>query len=151
MQPSSRKLFHASYKIFQAFFKKALDDKNLGLDRDAEFIKPADLENEITNADIMEIIPDNPDDASGDNSNMDADDYTLDTTSYGDLGPESALPKEEKTPVQKEPRKDTTARKPAAENAAKPEEQKEKKGLLRKLFGGKDKEKKPVEQKGNDY
>jgi penicillin-binding protein 1A len=141
----------AARPIFQAFFQKALDDKNLGLDRNAEFVKPADLQNEITNADIMEIIPNKMDDAAGDNADMNAGDYTLDTTSYKDIKPETEKPVDnEDKPVL--PKKDTTTKKPVADNAN-PEQKKEKKGFFKRLFGGgdnKDKEKKPTE-KSNDY
>jgi penicillin-binding protein 1A len=140
----------AARPIWQAFFSKALEDKTLGLDKEAEFVKPADLQNEITNADIMEIIPNRMDDASGDNSDMNADDYTLDTTSYRDIKPESEKPvNEEDNNLPRVPKKDTTTKKPAADNAPKPEEQQEKKGFFKKLFGGGDKNKQP--EKSNDY
>lgn len=132
----------AARPIFQAFFKKALNDKNLGLDKQAVFPVPADLQNEITNADILEIIPET-DDASGDNPDLNAGDYTLDTVSYQNLKPESEKPVEE-TP-RKEPKKDSASAKPIGSVQ---EEKKEKKGLLKKLFGGKDKKKDPPP---NDY
>jgi penicillin-binding protein 1A len=139
----------AARPIFQAFFKKALDDKNLGLDKEAEFQKPADLENEITNADIMEIIPSRMGNAAGQNTEMNADDYTLDTTSYNDIRAESEKPEEAEVP--RNQKKDTSHRKLAADNnAVKPEEKKERKGFLKKLFGGdKNKEKDP--EKSNEY
>ncbi len=142
----------AARPIWQAFFKKALEDKNLGLNKEAEFIKPADLENEITNADIMEIIPNSMEDAAGDNTNMDADDYTFDTTSYGNMKPESERPESDNAPAPKEPKKDTSTRKPVADNnATKPEEKKEKKGFFKKLFGGGNKDKEKQEERSNEY
>jgi penicillin-binding protein 1A len=145
----------AARPIWQAFFKKAL--KNLGLDRNAEFIKPADLENEITNADIMEIIPNRMEDAAGYDIQHDADDYTLDTTSYRYMKPESEKPVEE-TPL-KTPKKDTTRKAATDVNAVKPEEVKEKRGLFKRIFGGGDKnkekekarEKEKQAESGNDY
>lgn len=137
----------AARPIFQAFFKKALNDKNLGLDKQAIFPIPADLQNEITNADIMEIIP-NENNASGEDQNMNADDYTLDTTSYQNMKPESEKPVEDLQ--KKEPRKDTISNKPIG-SATKPEEKKEKKGFFKKLFGGKDKDKDKPKEKSNDY
>ena len=140
----------AARPIFQAFFKKALNDKNLGLDKQATFPVPADLKNEITNADIMEIIP-NTYDAEGDNPDMNASDYTLDTTSYQNMKPESEKPVEEEKP-KNQPKKDTTTKKDPA-IGTQPEEKKEKKGFLGKLFGKKNKpEDKPKEEKKpNDY
>lgn len=134
----------AARPIFQAFFKKALNDKNLGLDKQATFPVPADLQNEITNADIMEIIPNN-DNAAGDDQNMNASDYTLDTTSYQNMKPESERPAEE---PKKDPKKDTATKKPV-DNAVKPEEKK--KGFFKRLFGGKDKDKDKPKEKSNDY
>ncbi|HET7899023.1 MAG TPA: penicillin-binding transpeptidase domain-containing protein, partial [Flavisolibacter sp.] len=75
----------AARPIWQAFFQKALGDKNLGLDKSAQFEVPADLQNESSNADIMEIIPNQMEDAAGENTDMNADDYTLDTTSFRDM------------------------------------------------------------------
>ncbi|HVF82393.1 MAG TPA: transglycosylase domain-containing protein [Flavisolibacter sp.] len=132
----------AARPIFQAFFKKALNDKTLGLDKQASFPIPADLQNEITNADIMEIIP-NEDNGEGAEQNMNADDYTLDTTSYQNMKPESEKPAEEKAP-----KNDTVAKKPIGSIV---EEKKEKKGFFKKLFGGKEKDKEKSQEKSNDY
>lgn len=137
----------AARPIWQAFFQKALNDPNMGLNKEAEFEKPADLQNDITNADILEIIPNSMEDAAGENANMNADDYTLDTTSYRDIKPESEKPVQE-NPIQK---KDTANKKPAAENATNPEEKKEKKGFFKRLFGGGNKDKDKKEEKSNDY
>lgn len=137
----------AARPIFQAFFKKALDDKNIGLDRQAAFPIPADLENQMTEADINEIIP-ATDNAQGDNQDMNADDYTLDTTSYKNMRPESEKPVVEEEKPRQEPKKDTAARKAPAIGSAQ-DEKKEKKGFFGKLFGKKDKPKE--EQKPNDY
>ncbi|GAA4748689.1 penicillin-binding protein 1A [Flavisolibacter ginsenosidimutans] len=140
----------AARPIFQAFFKKTLDDKNLALDKQATFPVPADLQNEITNADIMEIIP-KEDDAQGDNQNMSADDYTLDTTSYQNMKPESEKPvsEEDKSKPKPEPKKDTSNKRSPAIGSA-PEAPKEKKGFFKKLFGG-NKDKDKEQQKPNDY
>ena len=135
----------AARPIFQAFFKKALNDKNLGLDKQAVFPVPADMENEITNATINEIIP-NSDNAEGDNQNMNAQDYTLDTTSYQNMKPESEVPVKDDEP-KKEPKKDTTGKKQIGSPVQ--EEKKEKKGFFKKLFGGKNKDK--PQEKPNDY
>ena len=137
----------AARPIFQAFFKKALKDKSSGLDKEAIFPMPADLQNEITTADILEVIPEY-DDASGDNPDMNANDYTLDTTSYQNMKPESEKPVIEEKP-KNEPKKDTTKKAPAIGSPT--EEKKEKKGFFKKLFGGKDKKEKEEEKKSNDY
>lgn len=142
----------AARPIFQAFYKKALNDKNIGLDKQATFPVPADLENQITNADIMEIIPEY-DDASGDNQDMNADDYTLDTTSFQNMKPESEKPVIETEKPKNDPRRDTGNRKSTTPIGAPQDEKKEKKGFLGGLFKKKDKkdEKPREEQKPNDY
>src|SRR3954468_4898728 len=43
----------AARPIWEAFFKKVYADKSLGIDRDAEFVRPADLENDLGSADDM--------------------------------------------------------------------------------------------------
>lgn len=132
----------AARPIWQAFFKKALNDKNLGYDKEAIFPVPADLQNEITNADIMEIIPDNQGGAEGTNEDMEADDYTLDTTSFQHMKPESETPENDPVVPKKEPRRDTSTRKQAAEaNVPKTEEKKDKKGIFGGLFKKKDEKK----------
>lgn len=138
----------AARPIFQAFYKKALKDtKNSGLDKDATFPIPADLQNEVTTADILEVIPDY-NDGSGDNPDMNASDYTLDTTSYQNMKPESEKPIIEEEKPKNEPKKDTTKKAPLI--GSQPEEKKEKKGFFKKLFGGKDKKEKEEEKKSND-
>lgn len=127
----------AARPIWQSFFKKVYDDKSLGIDRNAEFIKPADLDNEINDADMMLIIDDEqPQDEEWGNS---ADDYSLDT-SY-------RIPAESKPPVEEEDekkdsdnkKKDSTKKAPKIGEPNKPEE-KEKKGIFRRIFGKKDKD-----------
>ncbi|MBL0130631.1 MAG: penicillin-binding protein [Chitinophagaceae bacterium] len=48
--------------ICEYFFKKVLADKKLGIERDAKFVRPAELENEINSADIL-ISDSDPDPA----------------------------------------------------------------------------------------
>ncbi|HJW16207.1 MAG TPA: transglycosylase domain-containing protein, partial [Flavisolibacter sp.] len=68
----------AARPIWQSFFKKVYNDKSLAIDRNAEFVKPADLQNEINNADMMRIIDETV--PSDDNTGTNADEYTLDTS-----------------------------------------------------------------------
>src|SRR5206468_6041826 len=79
----------AARPIWEAFFKKVYNDKSLGIERDAEFQKPADLMNESNNANgydfgnAMGIDQDTT-------NNTNASDYSLDTTN--NLPPESQPP-----------------------------------------------------------
>ena len=135
----------AARPIWQAFFRKVYDDKSLGISRDAEFIKPADLQNEINNADMMRIIDETVPSEEGESN---ADDYTLDTSH--NIPAESQAPEEETTPKKEnDTKKDTAKKTPKIGEMNQQEEKKEKKGFFKKLFGGKNK--KEEENKNNDY
>lgn len=141
----------AARPIWEAFFKKVYADKTLGIDRSATFAKPADLENEISTADIMEVIPNAPPPgAEGEDMGVgNADDFGLDT-SYEFMRPESKAPIEEDPRKQSTPanqsRRDTSRKQ--ANSAPKigeaTEEPQKKKGIFKKIFGNKNKEQ-------NDY
>ena len=138
----------AARPIWQSFFKKVYNDKSLGIDRTAEFVKPADLLNEINNADMMRII-DETIPAEDDFTN--ADDYTLDTSH--NIPAESQAPVDEDNPKKepvKEPKKDTAKKAPKI-GEMNEQENKEKKGFFKKIFGGKDKKKEEPTKKENDY
>ena len=141
----------AARPIWEAFFKKIYADKSLGIDRDAVFNKPAELQNETNSATISDIIDNEPiPNAEGENVGVgNANDFgTLDTNQEY-IGPESKLPVDDNKAI----KKDTASKKakpgtaPKIGEANNPNEKKEKKGFFRKLFGGKDKE----ENKPNDY
>ncbi|MEI6946027.1 transglycosylase domain-containing protein [Paraflavisolibacter sp. H34] len=138
----------AARPIWEAFFKKVYADKNLGIDKDAEFAKPADLENEISNSYINEIL--SPPAGAGaegvDQGVGEADDYGLQDSSYQYIGPESKPVIDENAP---HPVKKDTARRSSGApriGEAAPQEEK-KKGILRKIFGKKNKDEEPA----NDY
>jgi penicillin-binding protein 1A len=140
----------AARPIWEAFFKKVYADRSLGVDKDAEFIKPADMQNQINSADILNsITPDSG--AQGDNQNVNADDYGLDS-SHTFMRPESQKPVDDNdgqtTLPAKSNKKDSSAKKPQA--ATKPDEQKDKKkkNFFQRIFGNKDDKEK---QSGNDY
>jgi penicillin-binding protein 1A len=130
----------AARPIWEAFFKKIYADKSLGIDKNATFIKPVDMEDETYSADSFwydEGLQENMDDG------MNADDYGIDTTTY--IPPESQKPVDEDQPQnnKQQPKKDTTAKAPKIGEANK--EEKKKKNILRRIFDKKDK------QKDNDY
>jgi penicillin-binding protein 1A len=135
----------AARPIWQAFFKKIYADKSLGIDKNAEFMKPADLQNEINNADMMRIIDETI--PSDEGEAMGADDYTLDTSH--NIPAESQAPVDENAPKKdKDTKNDTVKKIPKIGEMNPTEEKKEKKGFFKKLFGGKDKKK---EENKNDY
>lgn len=126
-----------SRPITEYFFQKVLNDRKLGIEKDAKFVKPADLENDINSADILidqqEVIPG----AEGEDQGVGTqEDYEYNNSEY--IGPESAPVKEEDS---KPVKKDTAVKSPARkeQDNVKPigsvqEEIPKKKGLLRKLF-----------------
>ncbi len=124
--------------ICEYFFKKVLANKKLGIEKDAKFVKPADFENEINSADI--IISDSDPYPAGEGVDQGVgseEDY-----GWGDdsIGSESKEYKdEEDQPV----KKDTTTKSNNRKDDGKPigspaDEKKEKKGILRRIFGKKD-------------
>lgn len=136
----------AARPIWQAFFKKVYADKSLGIDKNAEFVKPAELQNEINNADMMRIIDETIPPDEGEVTG--ADDYTLDTSH--NIPAESQAPVDEDAQKKiKDVKKDDTVNKDPKIGEMGPPEKKEKKGFFKKLFGGKDKKKE--EEKNNDY
>ncbi|MEI9945121.1 MAG: transglycosylase domain-containing protein [Chitinophagaceae bacterium] len=126
----------AARPIWEAFFQKVYADKTLGIEKTARFSRPADLENEINSADLMDLVePGMPgnDDVGVGNEN----DYNY---SQDYIGPESKPVKEddeEKIPA----RKDSIIKKPVEDKpiGTITEDPKKKKGLLKRLFGKKDK------------
>ena len=131
--------------ICEYFFQKVLANKKLGIEKDAKFVKPAELENEINSADIIVSDSDPDPGAEGDDQGVGTeDDYNNGSNEY--IGPESTPIKEEdpKTP----PKKDTATKTPIKKEdnsdnkpiGAPTQEPEKKKGLLKKIFGKKDKQ-----------
>ncbi len=89
--------------IVEYFFKKVLADKKLGIEKDAKFVKPAELENDINSADIIVSDYDPNPSAEGDDQGVgNPEDYN---NNYNDsIGPESKPLDEEKNkpPVKKD-------------------------------------------------
>jgi penicillin-binding protein 1A len=129
-----------SRPITEYFFKKVLADKKLGIEKDAKFVKPAELENEINSADIL--ISDSDPNPAGEGEDQGAgteEDYQNSNNEY--IGPESTPVKEEDN---KAPKKDTIIKAPIKKDddntiGSKLEEPKKKKGLLKRLFEKKEK------------
>ncbi len=86
-----------SRPITEYFFKKVLADKKLGIEKNARFVKPAEMENELNSADI--IISDfdpNPGAEGTDQGVGNPEDYN-NYDQYDTIGPESK-PLDEETP-----------------------------------------------------
>jgi penicillin-binding protein 1A len=139
----------AARPIWETFFAKVYNDRSLGIDKEAVFTKPTDMNNEIGDANWMQIIEEQPADPNFDEQS--ADDYG-DLNTYDSIGAESQIPVEEDALPPARPdnkRKDTATKKPVTP-ATPPEEKKEKKGFLKKIFGNKEKDP-PTGTTENDY
>ncbi len=99
--------------ITEYFFRKVLADKKLGIEKDAKFVKPAELENEMLSADI--IISDTDPNPAGEGVDQgvgDAGDYG-DYETNDSLGPESQDYEDNNNGGQKPTKKDTVPKTPA--------------------------------------
>jgi penicillin-binding protein 1A len=128
----------AARPIWEAFFKKVYADKTLGIDKDAEFVKPADLELEINSADIMNMIDDvPPPGAEGEDQGVgNEEDYNL-NNEY--IGPESKPVEDEDRPKKDTIRKTSGIKEGETKPIGSPKEDtQKKKGFFKRLFGKKD-------------
>lgn len=135
----------AAMPIWEAFFKKVYGDKSLGIDKQAKFSVPADLENEISSADIMnDITSAPPPGAEGEDVGVgNASDFQI-FTGDENIGAESKPVKDENGKIIKsDKKKDTTDRNKKDPRIGAPvkdeEDKKGKKGFLEKIFGKKNK------------
>lgn len=126
----------AARPIWEAFYKKVYADKKLGIDRDARFSKPEDLEMEMNSADPLNLIDIIPPAAEGEDQGVgnESDFEIIKTREY--IGPESKPVTDDNK--QKNTKKDTTNIQAVKIGEPQPEEKK-KKGIFNKIFGKKDK------------
>ena len=114
--------------------KKVYADKTLGIDKDAIFVKPTDMEHEINSADIMRIIDSKPPPgAEGEDQGVGREqDFNINNREY--IPPESQPVKEDE-----KIKKDTVTKSTVSEEKKPVDAPKEKKkGLLQKIFGKKE-------------
>jgi penicillin-binding protein 1A len=126
----------AARPIWEAFYKKVYADKKLGIDRDARFSKPEDLEMEMNSADPLNLIDVIPPAAEGEDQGVgnESDFEIIKTREY--IGPESKPVIDDSK--EKNSKKDTTNNQAVKIGDPQPEEKK-KKGIFNKIFGKKDK------------
>jgi len=134
----------AARPVWEAFFRKVYNDPSLGIRRDAEFAKPADLNNELNDANSINY-GDSTEQNMGDGTN--ANDY-LDTIT--NIPPESQPPTDDNgnPPPRNNPKKDSNNSKATriGEMGLPQDTKKDKKGnFLQRMFGKKNK------NKDNDY
>lgn len=129
----------AARPIWQAFFRKIYADPSMGIRKDAEFSKPADMSNELNDANSINYS-DSLGQQMGDGTN--ANDY-LDTTT--DIPAESQPPVDEynNVPPKKATKKDSSTKSPKIGEMGLPQDSKkdQKEGsFLKRLFGKKNKD-----------
>jgi penicillin-binding protein 1A len=127
----------AARPIWEAFYKKVYADKKLGIDRDARFSKPEDLEMEMNSADPLNLIDVIPPAAEGEDQGVgnEQDFEIIKTREY--IGPESKPVTDDSK--EKNSKKDTTNQTQAVKIGEPQPEEKKKKGIFNKIFGKKDK------------
>lgn len=128
---------YAARPIWEAFFRKVYADKKLGIDKEAKFSKPEDLDLELNSADplnLIDLMP--PPAAEGEDQGVgkESDFEIIKTREY--IGPESKPVVDES-----KPKKDTVEiKKEETPKIGDPQtKEKKKKGFLQKIFGKKDK------------
>jgi penicillin-binding protein 1A len=137
----------AARPIWQTFFSKVYNDPSLGIERTRVFDKPANMNVEELSADVFGTIPDSLENAEGVNMGAgNAGDYTSDTSSEY-IPPESQRPEDDGAQPAK-PKKDSSRAGPPKIGEATPPQEPEKKGLFKRLFGKKDKDK---DKPANEY
>jgi penicillin-binding protein 1A len=126
----------AARPIWEAFYKKVYADKKLGIDREARFSKPDNLELEMNSADplnLLDSIP--PPAAEGEDQKVNESDFEI-MKSREYIGPESKpITDDDKD---KKSKKDTASTQAVKIGEPQPEEKK-KKGIFNKIFGKKEK------------
>jgi penicillin-binding protein 1A len=124
----------AARPIWEYFYKKAFEDKTLGLDKQAKFVQPENMKSEMLYdyMNIQDQAP--PPGAEGqDEGNGAADEY-LGAPDANDVPVESKLSLEEQKVL-----KESGGKQPEAPKTVDTAKEKKKKGFLRRIFGKKDK------------
>jgi penicillin-binding protein 1A len=125
----------AARPIWEYFFRKVLGDKTLGIDKDAKFSVPAEMQSEINSADIMEMIDTLPPGAQGEDEGVGRSDDFMYQPNKEYIPPESKPVQDDEE--NRRSKKDTSVA-PKIGDLNPGDTQKKKKGFLRKLFGKKE-------------
>lgn len=132
---------YAAMPIWERFYRKVYADKKLGIEKDARFSKPADVDLEIKSDDLLDLIDAMPPPgAEGVDQGVgkESDFEIIRSNEY--IGPESKPVVDDKK--EEKPKKDTSKNNPAALPKIGDPSQSDtakKKGFLQKLFNKKNK------------
>ncbi|MCZ2459401.1 MAG: penicillin-binding protein [Chitinophagales bacterium] len=123
--------------IWEYFFQKVYADKSLGIDKNARFVVPADLENRInTNSEIDLISAPNQPGDEGEGGGVGTEqDYKI-SNEY--IPPESTPVTDDNNNIKI--KKDSVEKSPAINTKKPAEPVKKKKGFFKKIFGKKEKD-----------
>jgi penicillin-binding protein 1A len=123
----------AARPIAEAFLQKVYADKSLGIEKGAKFMKPAELENQINSADILDMIDNTAPAGQGEDLGVGTE---QDYMSHDYIGPESKPVVEDDAKLKVDsPQMRKTTDKPIGSPTDEP---KKKKGFFNKLFGKKE-------------
>ncbi len=123
----------AARPIWEYFFRKVLADKSLGIEKDAKFSMPPDMQNEINSADIDQMIENVSPGAEGEDQGVGKEkDFLQQNNEY--IPPESQPIKEDNN----KSKKDTVNKNSKGDNSIdNPDKHKKKRGFFQRLFGRK--------------
>lgn len=138
----------AARPIWEYFFKKVYGDESLGIKKDEKFIEPPVMANEILSADPSQYVTEENPEPTAEGQDLGVgtqEEYMLNNQEY--IGPESKpIPKDDKAT---EPPKDTTKKEaPKEKPIGAVEEPRQKKGLIKRIFGKKDRTKQDANDTG---
>jgi penicillin-binding protein 1A len=130
----------AARPIWESFYKKVYADKKLGIDRDARFSKPDNMEMELNSADplnLIDAVP--PPAAEGEDQGVGNEaDFDIKTREY--IGPESKpVTDDSKDKNKKDNQEQSQISEPVKIGAPEKDSVKKKKGFFNRLFNKKDK------------
>jgi penicillin-binding protein 1A len=125
----------AALPVWEYFFKKVYADKTLGIDKNAKFSAPENIENEINPADIMDLIDTSPQAGGEDQGVGNSNDFYQPNKEY--IPPESQPVQDDDSKKKPDTTKKVT-KEPKIGDVNPADTVKKKKGFLRKLFGKKD-------------
>ncbi len=134
----------AARPIWEAFFKKVYADKSLGIDKEASFLKPADLENETNSADSF-WYNDGTGTEQGQDNGVNEGDYSIDSAT--NLPPDTKTPADDNAP-KKDQKKDSSKIPRIGEMNSADDGKDKKNNIFKKIFGKREDKKNKQE---NDY